>query len=788
MLKYIKRNDTPTPFDCPPDMPPALHQLLVERGIGSAEAAERFLHPDERSLHDPLLLNDMGRAVGIIKKAIDGGKPICVYGDYDVDGVSASAIMLEYLRSAGAKAEVYLPSRHTEGYGLNAEAIHEIAGWAKLMVTVDCGVTSVELVELAKSLGLEVIVTDHHRPAETLPDCPVVNPLLNDYPFPCLCGAGVAWKLVWALSGEIPWVLVDIAALATVADVVPLTGENRAIVTLGLRYINHRPRTGLAALIEAAGLSGKPITSTSIAFQLAPRLNAGGRLDTAMRPLNLIMSDDPAGARKLAEELDAENTERRQIEMKIMREAEAQLKDFDFIRHRALILAGKDWNPGVIGLAASRLVEKYHYPVVMLADQGEKLTGSCRSIEGVDIHAALTGCADTLVKYGGHKQAAGLTLAPEKLQDFIDAMDSWLSANIPPEVYIPALPYDTTLDFDAVTPGLVAALEGLQPTGFGNPAPVFRSEAEVVEARPVGLEGAHLKLTLSQNGRLLYGIAFREGHRAPVLSRQTSPVDALFVPKLNEYMGRVSAQLEVKALSDADAKARISSNINTEIKLICDFLTKISYNKQILSHNSLPRQIDRGELAALLKASPQGTLIVAGDLASASRGLRLAPEEALPDLYFGELPSDPRAFNAICVCPISGEIPRGYGHIVLIGAPSEWLPEGTGALRLPRDPVWRKQLPDLEAMRETYKALQSLSRRPLRFHTLEDLARVAAVTAGQEHLTALMSILAIEDMGLIRIDLESAPPRFMRTALKKADPDQSAVWRMLQRWREEGMV
>ncbi|MGX8705253.1 MAG: single-stranded-DNA-specific exonuclease RecJ, partial [bacterium] len=393
MLKYIKRNDRPTPFDCSPDMPPALHRLLVERGIGSAAEADRFLHPDERSLHDPFLLNDMAVAVDILQRAIASGTPICVYGDYDVDGVCASAIMLKYLRSRGATTEVYLPSRHTEGYGLNADAIREIAGWAKLLVTVDCGVTSVELVALAKSLGLTVIVTDHHRPAESLPDCPVVNPLLNDYPFPFLCGAGVAWKVVWALSGAVPLQLVDIAALATVADVVSLTGENRAIVAMGLKSINRHPRIGLAALIDAAGLSGKPISSTAIAFQLAPRLNAGGRLDTALRPLKLIMTDDPAEAKSLAEELDAENDERRQIEQQIVREAEVQLEGFDFIRHRALILAGVGWNPGVIGLAASRLVEKYHYPVVMLADQGDRLTGSCRSIEGVDIHAALTGCA-----------------------------------------------------------------------------------------------------------------------------------------------------------------------------------------------------------------------------------------------------------------------------------------------------------------------------------------------------------------------------------------------------------
>ena len=784
MLRYIKRNDNPTPFDCPPDMPPALHRLLVERGIGSAEAAERFLHPDARSLHDPFLLSDMALAVEIIEGALAERLPICVYGDYDVDGVCASAILATYLRGRGARTEVYLPSRHTEGYGLNADAIHEIAGRARLLVTVDCGVTSVELVELAKSLGLQVIVTDHHRPAEALPDCPVVNPLLNGYPFPHLCGAGVAWKLVWALAGEIPMNLVDIAALATVADVVSLTGENRAIVAMGLKRINHSPRPGIAALIDAAGLSGKPITSTAIAFQLAPRLNAGGRLDTALRPLNLILSTDAAQARALAEELDAENSERRRIEQQILREAEAQLRDFDFIRHRALILAGKGWNPGVIGLAASRLVEQNHYPVVMLADQGEKLTGSCRSIEGIDIHAALTGCADTLIRFGGHKQAAGLTLAPERLPDFIDAMDTWLTANVSPSVYIPTQPYDTTLEFEAVTPALIAALDGLQPTGFGNPAPVFRAEAEVVEARAVGAEGAHLKLTLAQGGHRLGGIAFREGRLADALAARTSPVDALFVPKLNEYMGRVTAQLEVRALSDAGVNAHISSKLDDELSLQCNFLTEILYNKKIDPNKpaALP-PIDDNALRARFAASPQGVLMVVGDLSAASRVAALFPEACPPDLYFGALPEDPRAFNAICVCPVGGTIPAGYGDIVLCGVPSAWLPEGRSARRLEDHPGWVRCLPDLDAMRAVYRALQELSRRPLRFYNLNQLAHLAATTAGVDLIAALTSVIAIEAMGLFRIDCDAMPPRLTRLPLKKADPGQCPAWKVIQRWR-----
>ena len=792
MLRYVKRSNSRTWFERPEDMPEALHALLVERGVASEAAAERFLNPGPRDLCDPFMLSGMREAVLRVRRAMDEREPICVYGDYDVDGVCASSIMKLYLESRGADARVYLPSRHSEGYGLNERAIREIAGWAKLMVTVDCGVTSVELVALAKSLGLDVVVTDHHEPAETLPDCPVVNPLLDGYPFPYLCGAGVAWKLVWALSGEMPMDCVDIAALATVADVVSLTGENRAIVRMGLDAINRAPRPGVAALIEVAGLSEKRVTSTHIAFQLAPRLNAGGRLGSAMRAMELVTATDAQTARDLARQLDEENAARRGIEQRILAQAAEQLADFDFIRHRAIILAGKDWNPGVIGLAASRLVEQYHYPVVLLADQGDRLTGSCRSIEGVDIHAALTGCAHTILRYGGHKQAAGLTLEPGKLDAFVAAMDAWLGANIPPETYVPARLYDADIDIEAVTPGLVAALEGLQPTGFGNPSAVFRARAEVIEARAVGAEGAHLKLTLSQDGHRIGGIAFREGARAGRLAGRDCRVDVLFTPSLNTYMGRTSAQLEVRALSDADAQARIASKLEDEIALQCDFLTEILYNKKIdvfgasAPENAVEaRPVEARELAEWM-ADPQGTLVLAGDLAGAARLLRALEPDA-PDLYFGELPEDARAFDAVCVCPAGGGIPRGYRRIVLAGVPGEWLagraPEGTGVYRLADEPAWLKCLPGLDELRAAYRALSALSRRPVLFRNLRQLAYLAADAAGLDLRCALAAVLVMLDLQLFETDWGAEPPRLKRLERKKAEPDASAAWRAIQRWR-----
>lgn len=790
MLRYTLRNQESAAFPLPEGMPPALHRLLAGRGIASAEAAEAYLHPGPDSLHDPMLLSDMDRAVERIRAAMAAGEVICVYGDYDVDGVCASAILSQWLRENGADARVYLPSRHSEGYGLNEAAVREIAGWAGLMVTVDCGVTSAALVALAKALGLDVIVTDHHQPPReddgtgaALPECPVVNPLLGGYPFPSLCGAGVAWKLVWALSGlEAAMAYVDIAALATVADVVPLTEENRAITAMGLERINRAPRPGIAALADAAGLSGKRVTSTAVAFQLAPRLNAGGRLGSAMRSLALLVEEDAQAAAARASELEAENARRRDIETKILREAEAQLADFDFPAHRALILHGADWNPGVIGLAASRLVERYHYPVVLLTGEGEELTGSCRSIEGMDIYAALSGCAHTLRRFGGHRQAAGLALSKARLEPFRSAMDEWLRLNVDPWAYLPECRYDAELDFGEVTPGFIASLERVQPTGFGNPAPLFRAKAEVVDARAVGADGAHLKLTLAQGGHRLGGIAFREGRRAGDLA---GGVDALFVPSLNSWMGRAEPQLEVRALTDADAMARLAVKVADESRLQCEFLTGMLYNKRIVDHPEPLPEVDLATLTRWLFEKPQGTLVVTADIDFA-RMLLERTAERMPDLYIGQLPGDPRGYNALCVCPPTVARLRGYGRIALAGVPVEWLGEGdrARACRVACEAGWTQRLPDLDVMRTAYLALARLARRPVWCASVGDLARMAAEEAGVDDVAAAASLLAMIDMGLFRLDAASRPISLARGERAKAVPEESSVYNAIRRWRQ----
>ena len=783
MLRYRLRESIRKPFPCPDTMNPTLHALLIQRGIASEKEAKRFLNPKPEHLHDPYLLSGMTESVAKIRDAMRKNKPICVYGDYDVDGVSASSLLSDYLRSKGAEVEVYLPSRHTEGYGLNEAAIRSIAERNELLITVDCGVTSVALIELAKGIGLDCIVTDHHQPAEQLPDCPVINPLLNGYPFPTRCGAGVAFKLVQALGGiEDAMRYVDIAALATVADVVPLQDENRVIVKLGLDRINSDPRPGLRALIDVSALTDRKISAGNIAFQLAPRLNAGGRIGSAKRSYDLILSRTLAEAQPIAEELEQENRARKDIEQEIITSAEKQLEGFDFPAHRALVIAGEGWNHGVIGLAASRLVEKYHYPTILLAEHEGVLTGSCRSIPGVDIHRALTAVSKHLTKFGGHKQAAGLTLDAEKLDDFRADLDAWLAENIPPACYIPDEEYDMAVHFDQLTEAFVAGLEALQPTGFGNPAPVLRASPDVYGSEAIGANGAHLRLKLSEYSVQKPGIFFRAGHLAKKLPET---IDILFTPKLNTWMGRTSVQLELKSINSDDVLSEISAKIEDEDVIQHEFLTQMLYNRKINSDIISGKFIQPEELREMLAASPQGTLVLTADLEQTAQLIRLA-DDAATDTFIGAMPEDVRAFNAIC-CYAPGEIPKHYRRIVLAGAP-DWyeIPAGAEVYRMEAKSCCRDILPDVDVLRESYKTAKAVLRSREGWYDLAMLAHLFEAYGRTDYGCATACMMTLYDLKLIGLDLTVMPPSFTIPPMRKIDPDQSAVWRAIQAWRNGG--
>ena len=541
---------TPRPFNRAPlpNLEPWFSDLLNIRGIDTPEKAGRFLNPRLSDLRDPFLLHDMDKILSLLRKAIAGGTRILVWGDYDADGVCAAAILAETLRGEGADVTIRLPSRHADGYGLSAAAIPGIAKEYGLLVTVDCGISNHAEVALARELGMTVIVTDHHALPPELPEADAVtSPLLDDYPCPYLCGAGVALKICQALRG-LPGVekRLDLAAVATVADVVPLRDENRIIVREGLSRLASSPRPGLRALLESSG-TNPPLTADHLAFRLAPRLNAAGRMESADPAEELLLTRDPARAAELAKLLESLNARRQQEEKQITSAADAQVRSrADFNETRVRMVIGTDWNPGLIGLTAGRLCECYHKPSIALSLHDDVAVGSCRSIPGVHMFNVLQACGDLLERFGGHAQAAGLTVRKDRLRDFYARLNKVIRESCDPACFEPVKEYDLALPFNTWTPETLEKLSLLEPTGEGNPAPCFLlPNASVQSMRKVGKDLSHLQMTLLSGETLLKGIAFFQG---PEADKGYRDVDILYHPIRNEFRGKISVEAQVTAL------------------------------------------------------------------------------------------------------------------------------------------------------------------------------------------------------------------------------------------------
>ncbi|MCQ2436913.1 MAG: single-stranded-DNA-specific exonuclease RecJ, partial [Clostridia bacterium] len=658
MIRYRLRNTVRKPFDRPKDMPRALHALLVSRGIASAEEADRFLHPGIRDFNDPYGLSDMTEAVALLRECLAAGDSVCVYGDYDCDGVCASAIMADCLRKLGAaNVEVYLPDRVAEGYGLNEDAVRAISERCRLLVTVDCGITAGKLIALATELGMKCIVTDHHRPEADipLPACPVVNPHLNDYPNP-LCGTGVAFKVAEALIGRDKAIeqYIDIAALATVADIVPLQGENRAIVKMGLEVIRKTPRIGIKALVDVAAVRYDNINARAIAFQLGPRLNAAGRLGNARPAHDLILCEDELEAAALAASLNEMNTKRREKTEEIQQECLQKMQDFDFCAHKIIILDDESWHSGLLGLAASDMVKRYHFPAILLTEQDGVLHGSCRSIPGIDIHDALTAVKEHLVRFGGHSQAAGVTLNKESLEAFKRDLEAYLAENISPECYIPDFEYDTELTFEDINDELTEAVSLFEPTGCENPEPVFRCKAEAVS--PTTLSGGrHLKMTLMAEGQsfpMLYW-----GHGSEINSIPDR-VDALLKLSFNVYQGKRSIQTVCEALQADNVLTQIQSKTADETPLRHDFLTELFYNRRITYNNYTVTSTSIDSVIDDMKADIRGTCVLCFDLDTAEKLARRMGDVHY-EVCFGRFPTELTACNCLCVLP-AAPVPSAY--------------------------------------------------------------------------------------------------------------------------------
>ena len=541
----------------PPNLTPLgphpgwLSALLRARGIHTEEEANRFLHPSLSDLHDPFLLSGMDRAIRLIRNAVASGDRIMIFGDYDADGVCATAILLETLSEIGAQVSFRLPSRHADGYGLNENAVREISEKARLLITVDCGISNHAEVALAKELGLTVIVTDHHQLPESLPPADaILEPLLEDYPCPVLCGAGVALKLCQALLGiEGAKKRLDLAAIATVADVVPLTGENRVIVREGLRCVESTARPGLRALLRVSGLSGT-LSADDLAFRLGPRLNAAGRLGDAALCVKLLLTGREETALSAANQLEEMNRSRQAMEREITSAARRQLSDRPLPPEERLILvSGEGWNPGLIGLTAGRLCEKYGLPSVVLSipeDSGPAV-GSCRSVPGVHLFEMLKLCGDLLLRFGGHELAAGLSVAPENIPALRDRLNRVIRENCDEACFRRILPYDLAVPFSLWTEETLSLLRSLEPCGCGNPPPVFLLPgASVQSLRRVGRDGAHLQLTFrDENNTFIKGIAFSLGEEA---SQPPCEMDLLYTPIQNTFNNHTTIEAQIKAL------------------------------------------------------------------------------------------------------------------------------------------------------------------------------------------------------------------------------------------------
>jgi single-stranded-DNA-specific exonuclease len=539
--------------------------LLCQRGLQDPECAARFLTPKLEHLHDPLALADMRKALDRILQAVANRERIAIHGDYDVDGITSTVILRRALELHGADVVHFIPERLKDGYGLQPTAIERLhADGVSLVISVDCGIRGADAARRARELGVDLIITDHHEPdAELPPALAVINPKRSDctYPDKYLAGVGVALKVVQALCARtdrgsaLPG-FVKIAAIGTLADVVPLVGENRVIAKLGLDLLTRGPhKIGLRALLDVSRLSGKTIDSYHISFLLAPRVNAAGRMSNPEIATRLLLATDEAlaeEARALAQQLDAENVRRQEEEATILAAAKKIVQTDPEVGARSvLIVAGENWHRGVIGIVASKLVDAFHRPAIVLSIEGDTAHGSCRSIPCFDMLSSLEESASLLIRFGGHRQAAGLTLASDRIRQFRQTVNAFADERLGPEDLMPRLRIDGDLGFRAITGDVAAGVASLAPFGAGNPRPVFAARGVEIIDGPRRIKERHLKMALKHDGRIFRAMAWRAAERHEYLEEHRQSVDVAFSLEQSQYEGEVYTELTVADIRKA---------------------------------------------------------------------------------------------------------------------------------------------------------------------------------------------------------------------------------------------
>lgn len=537
---------------------PLLGQLLLNRGLTEPETAAAFLNPELSQLHDPFLLPGMERAISRIGQAIRVQEPVLIYGDYDVDGITSVALLIRVLaRLIPGKLLYYIPKRLEEGYGLHTESLEKaLDRGVGLIITVDCGISAQKEADYLKARGVDLIITDHHEPPARLPEAyAVINPKLpgGTYPFTQLAGVGVAFKLLQGLTRLFPQLEprllenLDLVAFGTVADIVPLMGENRVLVKYGLEQLEKTGNAGIQALIEVAAIKNRPVGCGQIGYVLAPRINAAGRMGNPAVAVKLFLTDDPARAQEYARELENQNQLRQEMENRVLKEAQEQLgANPDLLEGRALVLAGDNWHLGVIGIVASKLVEIYNKPVILIGLNGDEGRGSGRSIAGFNLFQAVENCGRFLKQFGGHEFAVGLEIARDRISEFREAFMEYAGERLTPEDLTPVLKVESMVPLEGLTLDLVKELNRLAPCGPSNPVPVLGCRSlRLVSYKNVGENGKHLKLTVTDDHVVREAIGFNLGFVNQELAA-TQEVDVAFSLEENSWNGVVQVQLNLK--------------------------------------------------------------------------------------------------------------------------------------------------------------------------------------------------------------------------------------------------
>lgn len=540
-------------------IPEKIARLLSLRGIDTYDKAKSFFRPTLELLHDPFLMKDMDKATERLAKAIRGGEKIIVYGDYDVDGTTATSILYTFLKDFGVNVDYYIPHRFKEGYGINIEGIeYAVRENAKLIVSVDCGITAIEETKIAREKGIDLIICDHHNVGDQIPDAvAVLDPKREDceYPFDGLSGAGVGFKLVQGtiqklgLGKQLALQFLDLVAISTASDIVPLIDENRVLMREGLKRINTEPRVGIKALLDLIQMNAGSISTSSIVFSIGPRINAAGRMGDASKAVRLLISETPGEARACAHELESINIQRRDKDSQTMEQAMSMVdKDYNLEKVSSMVLHDPDWHLGVIGIVASRLVDTFYRPAIMLSTVDGKIKGSARSIKGFNIYEALKQCEDLLEQFGGHEFAAGLTIREENLKEFRKRIDQIASGRLSDQDFEPELRIDCELNLDDIDMRFWKLMSQFEPFGPGNLRPNFVSRGVKVEGVPTIVGSGHLKMKVSQNGSGVFDvIGFNMHEYLPIIrNAENKKIDIAYSLEENYWNGRRSLQIRLR--------------------------------------------------------------------------------------------------------------------------------------------------------------------------------------------------------------------------------------------------